>query len=127
MSSTAAGEQRQADEVVRHYRTLISHPSVRSITYWGLTDDGAWLGAPAGLVGTDGTPEPAYDVLRALVKGEWWLPPATERTDGAGRLEVRGFLGDYRVDHAGRTAPLTIAAPGQTATTLRLHDHGDAR
>jgi GH35 family endo-1,4-beta-xylanase len=47
--STPEGEERQADELVRHYRTLLSHPSVEAITYWGLTDRGAWLGAPAGL------------------------------------------------------------------------------
>ena len=75
--STPEGEARQADEIVRHYRTLVAHPAVEAITYWGLTDDGAWLGAPAGLVRADGTPKPAYDALRGLVKGEWWLPPTT--------------------------------------------------
>jgi endo-1,4-beta-xylanase len=57
--STPEGEERQADDLVRHYRTLLSHPSVEAITYWGLTDRGAWLGAPAGLVRADGSPKPA--------------------------------------------------------------------
>ena len=56
--TTAEGEQRQADELVRHYRSLVAHPAVEAITYWGLTDVGAWLGAPAGLVRLDGTPSP---------------------------------------------------------------------
>jgi endo-1,4-beta-xylanase len=111
--STPEGEARQADEIERHYRTLVAHPSVQAVTYWGLSDEGAWLGAPAGIVRTDGTPKPAYDALRNLVKREWWLPPTTLRTDHAGRVEVRGFLGDYRLHHGGRTASFALAAPGR--------------
>ncbi|MDP2772404.1 MAG: endo-1,4-beta-xylanase [Nocardioides sp.] len=99
--STPEGEERQADEVVRHYRTLLSHPSVEAVTYWGLSDRGAWLGAPAGLVREDGSPKPAYDALRHLVKDEWWLSPTRLRTDHAGRVAVHGWTGGYAVDAAG--------------------------
>lgn len=95
--STPEGEERQADEVVRHYRTLLSHPSVESVTYWGITDRGAWLGAPAGLVRADGSAKPAYDALRRLVKEEWWVPPTRLRTDADGRVTVRGWAGAYTV------------------------------
>jgi len=95
--STPEGEERQADEVVRHYRTLASHPAVQAVTYWGLSDDGAWLGAPGGFVRADGTPKPSYDALHDLVKGDWWLAPTTMRTDDAGRVRVRGWFGDYEV------------------------------
>ncbi|MEV4703222.1 endo-1,4-beta-xylanase [Actinoplanes sp. NPDC049316] len=118
--STPAGEERQADEIVRHYRTLLSHSSVQAITYWGLTDADAWLGAPCGLVRADGTPKPAYEALRELVRERWWLPPTNLRTDEAGRVTVRGFPGDYRVDCAGRTASFTIAVPGEAETSVRL-------
>ncbi|MFC4070208.1 endo-1,4-beta-xylanase [Actinoplanes subglobosus] len=113
--STPEGEARQAEEIERHYRTLLAHPSVQAVTYWGLTDEGAWLGAPAGLVRADGTPKPAYETLRGLVKGEWWLPPTTVRTDQAGRVVVHGFLGDYEVRCEGRTTPFAItgAAPAR--------------
>ncbi len=95
--STPEGEERQADEVVRHYRTLLAHPQVEAVNYWGITDRGSWLGAPAGLVRADGSPKPAYDALRGLVKGEWWLPPTPLRTDAEGRVTVHGWAGDYTV------------------------------
>jgi len=107
--STDEGEARQADELVRHYRSLTSHPSVEAITYWGITDAGAWLGAPVGLVRADGTPKPSYDALHALIKGEWWLPPTTMRTDSDGAIEVTGYLGDYRASTRGTTVAFTIA------------------
>lgn len=106
--STPEGEARQADELVRHYRTLLSHPSVASVTYWGIADEGAWLGAPAGLVRVDGTPKPAYDALRALVRDEWWHAPTTLTTDDDGTVPVRGFLGEYAVTAAGSRAAFTL-------------------
>ncbi|MBC7292353.1 MAG: endo-1,4-beta-xylanase [Actinotalea sp.] len=106
--STPQGEERQADEVVRHYRTLASHPAVEAITYWGITDDGAWLGAPAGLVRADGTPKPAFEALRDLVRRDWWLPPTTARTDDAGRLTVGAWAGEYRVTARGATTDVAL-------------------
>jgi endo-1,4-beta-xylanase len=108
--STPQGEERQAQEIERHYRTLLSHPSVEAVTYWGITDDGAWLGAPAGLVRHDGTPKPAYEALRGLVKGEWWSGPTTSRTDHEGRLAVRGWAGEYAVSTRGATATFELGA-----------------
>ena len=118
--TTPDGEARQADEVVRHYRTLVGHPAVQAITYWGLTDSGAWLGAPVGLVRRDGTTKPAYEALRDLIRGAWWLGPTTMRTDEAGRIRVRGFLGDYAVAAADdRRAGFTIPR-GASRATARL-------
>ncbi|QNO37160.1 endo-1,4-beta-xylanase [Protaetiibacter sp. SSC-01] len=113
--STPEGEARQADELVRHYRSLVGHPSVQSITYWGITDAGAWLGAPAGLLRADGSRKPAYDALRELVRGEWWLPPTRIRTDDDGVVRVSGFLGDYRVTLGDRTAAFSIERSGTDA------------
>lgn len=115
--STPEGEARQADEIVRHYRTLVSHPSVEAITYWGLTDDGAWLGAPAGLVRADGSPKPSYDALHGLIKSDWWLPVTTARTDADGRVRVRGFRGDYRLSVGDATAALTLDRTGEVTVT----------
>lgn len=108
--STPEGEARQADELERHYRSLFGHPAVVSITYWGLADRGAWLGAPAGLVRPDGTPKPGYFVLRDLIRREWWTPPQTLRTDAHGRVTVTGVRGDYLVECAGREARVTLTS-----------------
>jgi GH35 family endo-1,4-beta-xylanase len=118
--STPEGEARQAAEIVRHYRTLLSHPAVVASTYWGITDAGAWLGAPVGLVRADGTPKPAYAALRDLVKGEWSLPETAMTTDDEGRLEFPGFLGDYDVSANGTTASVTLDTPGEATLVVRL-------
>ncbi len=99
--STPEGEARQAEELERHYRTLTSHPAVEAITYWGLPDAGAWLGAPAGLVRLDGTPKPGYDTLKRLIRDEWWVAPTPARTDASGHLTLTGWPGEYRVASAG--------------------------
>ena len=117
--TTPEGEARQADEIVRHYRTLVGHPAVESVTYWGLSDAGAWLGAPAGLVRADGSPKPAYTALAALIKDEWWLRPTELRTDSEGRVTVRAFFGDYTVSVADRIATFTLGrTPGDIAVRL---------
>ena len=101
--STPEGEARQAEQIATYYRTLMTHPAVQAVTYWGLTDRTAWLGAPIGLLRTDGTHKPSYDALHALVKDQWWVPPTTVTTDDAGRIEVTGFKGDY--EYAPADAP----------------------
>lgn len=113
--STPEGEERQADEVSRHYRTLLSHPSVQSVTYWGLSDVDSWLGAPVGFVRKDGTTKPSYDALHGLIKGEWWLAPTPMRTDEAGRVQVEGWFGDYRVSAAGDAGAFRIEPDGMGA------------
>jgi hypothetical protein len=61
--STPEREERQADELDRHYTTLVLHPSLAAATYRGLTD---------------GTPKPAYDAprSRAVDRPRSPLPPA---------------------------------------------------
>jgi len=98
----------------------VSHPSVEGITYWGISDAGAWLGAPAGLIRADGTRKPSYDALRSLVKGEWWLPPTTLRTDDAGRVQVSGFLGGYEVSTGAGAAVVELAQAGPVTCEVRL-------
>ncbi len=122
--STPEGEARQAEEIERHYRSLVGHPAVQSITYWGLTDEGSWLGAPVGLIRADGTPKPSYLALEGLIKGEWWLAPTRMTTDDRGQLEVGGFLGDYAVSVGPTAAPSvdSTAAPSVDSTAPSTAD-----
>lgn len=121
--STPEGEARQADEIERHYRSLVGHPAVEAITYWGITDRGAWLGAPIGLLRADGSRKPSYDALHGLVKDEWWVAPTTVRTDATGRATVRGFRGDYVVRIGERETPFTI---GREPGEIRVAVHQSA-
>jgi GH35 family endo-1,4-beta-xylanase len=118
--STPEGEARQADEIERHYKTLLAHPSVEAITYWGMNDAGMWLGAPGGFVRADGTPKPSYDRLHHLVNTEWGTPPTTMSTDAEGRLHFNGFLGDYRITYLDRRAELALAEPGESHHAVPL-------
>jgi endo-1,4-beta-xylanase len=118
--STPEGEERQADELARHYRSLVSHPSVQAINYWGISDSGSWLGAPVGLVRADGSLKPSYDAVRNLIKGEWWLSATQRRTDADGRVRVSGFTGDYQVSARGNTAAFSLMTAGAVETEVRL-------
>ncbi|MHB8951891.1 MAG: endo-1,4-beta-xylanase [Pirellulaceae bacterium] len=93
--STPEGEAQQAKDVTRIYTLLFSHPQVAAITWWDFADRNAWQGAPAGFLGKDLTPKPAYTALRELIKTQWWTR-AQLTTDAEGRVAFRGFLGDYQ-------------------------------
>jgi hypothetical protein len=121
--STPDGVARQADEVVTHYKTLLAHPSVEAITWWGLPD-GGWLNAPSGLVRADGSPKPAFEALDGLINGEWWLPPTTLMTDDEGRVRFEGFAGDYEVSFGGSNATVTVERAGSVELDVTLPAHG---
>ena len=95
-ASTGEGEQRQEKDVTQFYTVLFSHPAVQAITWWDLADQGAWQGAPAGLLRADMTPKPAYEALLKLVKGRWWTRTEA-RVARQGRAQFHGFYGGYKV------------------------------
>ncbi len=94
-ASTPEEEERQALLADRFYTLLFSHPSVEAITWWDLSDEGAWMGAPAGLLRKDMTPKPAYERLRARIRGDWWTREVSGETGADGGLTLRGFKGEY--------------------------------
>ena len=118
--STPEGEERQADEIVRHYRTVFAHPATESLTYWGLTDAGSWLGAPAGVIRADGSRKPAYDALLELIKGQWWMKPTTVVADETGRVVVDGVAGWYTLTAGQASAVVDASAPGEREVTVAL-------
>ena len=92
--TTPEGEAKQADYVTQFYTLLFSHPSVRAITWWDLSDLNAWQGAPAGLVRKDMSPKPAYTRLMQLIHKQWWTTAAV-KTDRRGSAARRVFYGAY--------------------------------
>lgn len=102
-TTTAEGERRQAQCVKEFYTVLFSHPAVEALTWWDFTDQGAWQGAPAGLLREDMSPKPAHEELGELIKKKWWTR-VEATTDAGGKVDLRGFFGSYNlsVRHEGR-------------------------
>lgn len=122
-TTTAEGEEQQARLAAEFYRVLFSHPAVEAITWWDFSDQGAWQGAPAGLLREDMSPKPVYERLGDLIKGQWWTRDTVE-TRPNGQAQVNGFLGDYEITaerhgskHVGRFS-LVKDAMGPTAVQL---------
>lgn len=114
--STPQGEERQAEEILRHYRTVLADPAVESLTYWGMSDRGAWLGAPIGLVRADGTPKPSYEALKQLVTEDWWLSRQVLGTDEQGTAVVDALPGEYRVRLRGQEHVVQLGEDGAELT-----------
>ena len=93
--TTPEGEDRQARDLLAMVDTLFAHPQVEAFTNWDFCD-GAWLGAPAGLVRLDGSHKPSYDALRQRVWQDW-CTDTTLMTDENGQCILNGFRGDYRL------------------------------
>jgi endo-1,4-beta-xylanase len=116
--TTSAGEERQAQETIRHYETLFAHPLVEAITWWDISD-GGWLNAPAGLLRKDGSAKPAYFELLKRIKGEWWTAPLKLVTDREGKAHFCGFLGDYELTCSGERRSFALTSPN--AVTVEVH------
>ncbi len=93
--STPEGEERQAKEIEEMYRLLFAHPLVEAITTWDYRD-GAWLNAPSGFIRKDNSRKPSFEVLKKLVREEWWTD-ITVRTDENGWANVEAFKGDHHI------------------------------
>jgi len=101
--TTKRGEAAQLSYGKRLYTLLFSHPAVEAITWWDFSDDGAWQGAPAGLVRSDMSPKPLYNwLVESFCPGGRWGTDAAVVADGSGCAAARCFFGDYEV--VGRAA-----------------------
>ena len=98
------------------YRILFDHPLVQAVTGWDFAD-GAWLGAPSGVIAKDNREKPAYHALQRLIHGEWETH-AEITTDGDGRAEITGFKGGYALSDGERTAEFRLG--GGNAVDIRL-------
>ncbi len=90
----------------RDYMTIcFSHPKVISFLHWGFWAGSHWRPDRA-LFNKDWSIKPNGQTYMDLVFDKWWTDVKT-KTDGNGKLQVRGFQGDYL---------LTIEAQGKTMT-----------
>jgi len=115
--TTPEGEERQAREMEEMYRFLFAHPLVEAITGWDFTD-GAWLGAPSGVITVENRKKPSYDMLRHLIHEEWRTVEEI-RTDENGFARVHGFKGEYCIeDAAGKPAGTFCLTGGKEKTEV---------
>lgn len=110
--TTPEGEERQKNEMEEMYRHLFSHPLVEAITGWDFAD-GAWLGAPSGVIRKDNSVKPSYEMLKKLIHEEWHTA-LTLSTDENGNAEFTGFRGTYNLDSAGSKASFTLSKASNT-------------
>ena len=107
-------EEKQAEYLEQVYTLFFGHPSVVSITYWGLSDRYIWQ-RKGGLIDENYNPKPAYYRLRKLIKEEWMNPEMILLTDNNGDIEFRGFYGTYKV---------TLTPENQQHQTFMIHLSG---
>ena len=117
--TTPEGEERQAEQTIRHYQTLFAHPLVEGITWWD-SSDGGWLNAPAGLLRKDGSSKPVYDELMKLIKGEWWVAPIKLGTDSNGEIQFTGFFGEYELTYEGKRKTFILTKEKATEITVEI-------
>ena len=112
--TTPEGEDRQARDFLAMIDELFAHPQVEAFTNWDFCD-GAWLGAPAGLVRLDGSHKPSYDAMKQRIWQDW-RTDVTLMTDENGQCTLEGFRGDYMlfVDDCEASFTLGKNTPEQT-------------
>ncbi|MBP5491476.1 MAG: endo-1,4-beta-xylanase [Clostridiales bacterium] len=115
--TTPEGEERQAREIEEMYRILFSHPLVQAITTWDYRD-GAWLKAPSGFIRQDNSRKPSYEMLKKLVKEEWWTDTSV-KTDENGFALVEGFKGEYNLISSLGEASVSLTDDQETAVFFR--------
>ncbi len=89
-------------EFAEHFYTLaFGHPSVASITWWGMSDRNIWLEG-GGLLDEEYNPKPVYNTLMRLIKEDWMTRDLALETDHDGQVTFRGFFGKYQVTVTGQ-------------------------
>jgi GH35 family endo-1,4-beta-xylanase len=105
MSDLGDGLAFQREVAERLYRLWFSHEAMNGIIYWNLVDDTAYVDPhdpewnenrfKGGLLNSDMTPKPAYEVLRRLIHEEWQTRTVLDYEPG-GSNAFKGFYGDYK-------------------------------
>ena len=99
-------EQLQADYLRDFLTASFSHPNINGIVIWGFWESAHWR-PNAAMYRKDWSPRPIAGVRKDLIFKQWWTDQHASTSD-AGKVEIRGFLGDYDI---------TVAAGTRTATS----------
>jgi GH35 family endo-1,4-beta-xylanase len=112
-------EETQADFLKAAYTIAFSEQAMRGITWFNATDKGSFV-TSGGLLGSDGKPKRAFDVLSNLIRQ--WTTSGAARTDGQGKVVVEGFGGDYVLDVArgGQTRSFAFSIDEQQTKQIEL-------
>lgn len=115
--TTPDGEARQAREWEEMLRLLFAHPAVKAVTAWDFSD-GAWLGAPSGLLAKDNREKPAYHALEKLILDEW-RTDCDVHTDADGRASVTGYRGSYALSDGAREGAFRLGEGEEADVILK--------
>ncbi|MFP4509872.1 MAG: endo-1,4-beta-xylanase [Spirochaetaceae bacterium] len=92
LNRTDPVEERRADYITRFLRVAFSHPAVEAFSFWGFMSDSIdWSERSAAH-----SPGPVYRAVQKLLNEEWRTSEEL-RSDEQGRVQFRGFHGEYRV------------------------------
>lgn len=83
-------------QYLHDFLTLVfSHPAMEAFIMWGFWDGAHWK-ENAPLFYEDWSPKPALATFNDLVFDQWWTDSLLT-TDASGKVDLRGFKGEYRV------------------------------
>ena len=108
-TNAAEDEEIQAELLKYLYSIWFSHRKVEQIIYRSFADGHEDSGLFGGLLRSDLSKKPAFDVLDALINKEWRTEEAFV-TDGDGIGVFKGFYGDYelRIEAGGKIFTKTL-------------------
>ena len=106
------------------YRLWFSAPKIAGITWWNLGDGTAYGNegvAGGGLADHDFNPKPAYKALDQLINHDW-KTNLRAKSDVDGRVEFRGFHGDYDIEviHADKTKKFQLMLGSEKSADATL-------
>lgn len=104
-------EESQAEFAEQFYTLAFGHPSIASITWWGLSDRDIWLEG-GGLIDKEYNPKPVYSRLMKLIKEDWMTKNIQVKTDKNGQAAFRGFFGNYII---------VVTKPDGSKQTIDVH------
>ena len=110
-------EQLQADFTRDFMTAMFSHPAVNGVVMWGFWE-GRHYAPSAALWRKDWSVKPNGAAWLDLVQRQW-MTNVLAKTDAAGTLKTRAFLGDYQI---------TVNAGGQKSEkTISLETAGETK